>query len=157
MKLTPKDVMNGAQEIWYRSPLVWNDTDNTYEKHYLNVYNSDNELVYASQEEGYESLEPKFAYDGTEIDGVGGQRVYYKMNFNFRTEERYRFEEYVTVEDDNPINSVKLYMARGQDVGLDGLTDTYVFKGTDHSRRIPIESSWSAVFTVGIGRNCIWS
>jgi len=153
MNLTPKDVMNGAQEMWYRSPLVWNDSDNTYEKHYLNVYNDDNELVYASQEVDYSSVEPKFAYDGSEIDGVGGQRVYYKMNFNFRTQEKYRFEEYVITEDDNPINFVKLYMARGQDIGQDGLTDTYVFKGTDYARKVPLESSWSAVFTVGIGRS----
>ena len=152
MNLTPGDVMNGAQEMWYRSPLVWNDTDNTYEEHYLNVYNEDNELVYASQEYDYRSVRPKFAYDGSELDGVGGQRVYYKMNFNFRTQKKYRFEEYVTIEDDNPINSVKLYMARGQDIGQDGLTDTYIFKGKSNARKIPMEASWSMVCTVGIGR-----
>lgn len=152
MNLTPGDVMNGAQEIWYRSPLVWNDTDNEYETHYLNVYNQDNVLVYASKEYEDSSVQPKFAYDGSELDGIGGQRVYYKMHFNFRTEKKYRFEEYVEIADDNPINSVKLYMARGQDVGQDDLTDTYVFKGKDNARKIPIEASWSMVCTVGIGR-----
>ena len=159
VNLSPGDVMNGAQEIWYRSPLVWNDEDNGYEEHYLNVYNEDNVLVYASPlhtspsgSRIYSEPQPKFVTDDSAIDGIGGERVYYKMNFNFRTEKRYRFEEYVTTEDDNPINSVKLYMARAQDIGRDGETNTYVFKGTDYARKIPMECSWSAICTIGIGR-----
>lgn len=152
VNLSPMDVMNGAQEIWYRSPLVWNDPDNTYETHYLNIYNSDDELVYASPTDENANPKPKYANDDSALSGIGGQRVYYKLNFNFRTEEKYRFEEYVKTEDDNPINHVKLYMARAQDIGNDGLTKTYVFKGSEYGRKIPIESGWSAVCTVGIGR-----
>jgi hypothetical protein len=152
MNLSPTDIMNGAQEMWYRSPLVWNDEDNSYESHYLNVYNSDNELVYASVNDTNSMPKPKYVEDDSALNGIGGERVYYKLDMNFRTEEKYRFEEYVEITDDNPINSVKLYSARAQDIGDDGLTDTYVFKGTDYGRKIPIESSWSAVFTTGIGR-----
>jgi len=152
MNLSPSDIMNGAQEVWYRSPLVWNDSDNDYETHYLNVYDSDDNLVFASPNDTYAMPKPKYVVDNSSINGVGGERVYYKLNFNFRSDERYRFEEYVEIVDDNPINSVKLYVARAQDIGNDGETDTYVFKGTDYARKIGIESSWSMVCTIGIGR-----
>lgn len=157
VNISSEHIMNGAQEIWYRSPLVWNSTENDYEKHYLNIYNSDNVLVYASPEDDNSEPKPKYVVDDSALDDsdgnpVGGERVYYKMCMNFRSEERYRFEEYVSIVDDNPINDVQLYMSRGQDIGDDGEDDTYVFKGTGYARRIPIECSWSTIFTIGIGR-----
>lgn len=152
VNMSPKDIMNGAQEFWYRSPLVWNDVDNDYEAHYLNIYDEDNNLVYASTNETYLYPDPKYVTDNSSLEGIGGERVYYKLNMNFRSNKRYRFEEFVEIVDDNSVNTVKLYMARGQDIADDGETSTYVFIGSSHGRKVPAECSWSAVFTIGIGR-----
>lgn len=152
VNMSPKDTMNGAQEIWYRSPLVWDDTDNDYETHYLNIYDDSDNLVYASPNDTYSSPKPKYVVDNSSLDGVGGERVYYKLNMNFRSNTRYRFEEYVEIVDDNPVNSVKLYMARGQDIGDDDETNTYAFVGSPYGRKIPAESSWGMIFAVGLGR-----
>ena len=152
VNMSSGDIMNGAQEIWYRSPLVWNDNDNQYTAHYLNIYDNNNNLVYASPEYEYSEPKPKFVSDNSSLDGVGGTRVYYKLNMNFRSGVRYRFEEYVKIQNNDPINTVKLYMARSQDIANDGETNTFIFKGTPYARRIPIEASWSAIFVIGIGR-----
>ena len=158
INLSAGDLMNGVQEFWYRSPLVWNDPTNPYTVHFLNIYDSNNALIYASPKdttvpdpETYENPSPKYVTDGSSMGGLGGERVYYRLNFPFLTGQIYRFEEHVKTLGDVPINSVQLYMAPLQDIARDGETDTYVFLGSDYARKVPIECAWNALFTYGLG------
>lgn len=139
MNISNRDIMNGAQEMWYRSPLSWdtdeyNDTDTI--QHYLNIYNSDGTLVYAGQS--------KF---------VDTNRSYFKLNMRFYSDERYRFVEYIKTVDENPLNGVEVYFANYQDIGSDGEMDSYLFPGTPKARKFDdLEFSWSMLFVIGIGR-----
>jgi len=133
VNISNRDIMNGAQEIWYRSPVYYDDT--LYESHALNIYDSDGTLVCAEF--------PKFQYEN---------RSYFKLTFKILSDERYRFKEGLAIVDDNPINTVQLYFANYQDIGSDGETDSYVFPGVSQARKFDdMEFSWSMIFVVGIG------
>lgn len=162
VKLGADTIMTGAQEFWYRSPLAWED--DVYEEtahvskpimipeHYLNIYDEDNVLVWASPEPSVFEGNPyprNIADNST--DGTTFERLYYKITMAMRPGIKYRFEEYVKTIDDNPVNSVKLYMSRFQDIANDGYTDTIIFKQSPYSRLIPVECSWGALFTIGLG------
>lgn len=151
INVSPGDLMNGAQEFYYRSPLVWNDATNDYTAHYLNIYDTNNVLVWASTNDTSSLPMPKYQWDNSSLNGVGGQRIYYRINMPFWTEERYRFEEYVTTLNDDPMNHVKVYACRGQDIASDGETHTYIFAHSPYGRKVPVEPSWSAIFTMGMG------
>jgi len=162
VKLSANDLLSGAQEFWYRSPLCWDDTvfavkahesePVSIPEHYLNIYNEDNELVWASPEPSkfVGSPYPRNESDDS-TEGYPYERIYYKISFPFRPNVKYRFEEYVKTIDDNPVNSLKLFMARMQDVGNDGYTTTYIFRGSPYTRLIPEEVSWSMLITMGLG------
>jgi hypothetical protein len=144
-------IMTGAQEIWYRSPLAWdNDTysfiSGNLPNHYLNIYDEDNNLVYAQNPPANYGLAKDDSVDGTDY-----YRVYYRLRMPFDSDTKYRFEEYVKTIDDNPINSVKLFMARAQDIGQNELTDTYIFRNSTAARKIPVECSYGFLFTMGKG------
>lgn len=145
-------LMNGASEFWYRSPIRWDDTvfdesgvDNI-PTHFLNIYDESDNLVYASNFPNMDDCTP---YPKNVLDDSGYERLYYKINMNFRTDVQYRFEEYA--ESANPIQSVDIFMARFQDVANDGQTNTYCFWNTSNARKIATECSWSCIFTIGKG------
>lgn len=145
MNISNRDIMNGAQEMWYRSPLKWdsseyNETASYYDyvkyQHFLNIYDSDGTLVYAGQ--------PWVLEDN---------RSYFKLNMRFYSDERYQFIEYIRTQDENPLNGIEVYFANYQDIGSDGEMDSYVFPGTPHARKFDdMELSWSMTFVIGIGR-----
>ena len=152
-------LMNGASEFWYRSPLRWDDTvydewagpgiPFTIPEHYINIYDDNDNLVYATPF----SLTGNLSIPGPSVvlDDSGYERLYYKINMNFRTDVTYRVEEYVKTIGNNPINTVDLFMARFQDIADDGETNTYNFYNTSHARKVSTECSWSAIFTLGKG------
>jgi hypothetical protein len=148
-------LMNGASELWYRSPLRWDDSV-FYESgggipyHYINIYDDVYNLVYASSDH---SLTGNTMIPSPTVvaDDSGYERLYYKINMNFRTEVTYRVEEYVKTIGNNPINSVDLFMARFQDIADDGEINTYNFWNTSHARKVATECSWSCIFTLGKG------
>ena len=159
IELTPNKIMTGASEFWYRSPLVYNDTDNDYTAHFLNIYDEAGMLVWASP---YSVFTPAYPFytnnpvnktinDTSSYSGVGGERVYYKITMNLRGNVKYKFCEFVKTLGDVPVNEVKLYMCPAQDIASDDLTDTFCFVGTPNARKVPFECSWSAILTVGIG------
>lgn len=146
MEISSGDIMNGAQEIWYRSPLEWDEDiyngtvritgETTSYHHYLNIYNSDSTLVYAQM-----------------ADNISDNRSYFKLNMKFYSGEKYVFKEFVKTDSLDPINSVDVYMAEYQDIGSDDLMDSYFFPGTPQALKVDdIELSWSEVFIIGIGR-----
>lgn len=145
MNISNRDIMNGAQEMWYRSPLKWdsseyNDTggltDYEHQQHILNIFDSDGTLVYAGQSWILED-----------------NRSYFKLNMRFYSDERYQFIEYIKTQDENPLNGIEVYFANYQDIGSDGEMDSYVFPGTPHARKFDdMELSWSMTFVIGIGR-----
>ena len=145
-------IMNGAQEMWYRSPIRWDNTKFkeyveydadgkkiVYPHHYLNVYDSQGNLIFATPE-GYNIHSLVFE-----------DRVYTYLNCNFRSGETYTFIEYVEPVDGNPINSFELYFAPTQDIANDNQTETIVYPNTSYSKITDIECSWSMVFQVGLG------
>ena len=148
VNLSPSDIMNGAQEMWYRSPLLWNSDEYNDEDHGLNIYDSDGVLVYASIGFDLDDLSSDMVLEPKMRDN----RTYFKLNMNFRTEERYRFIEYIRTTDNNSINKIQLYLAHAQDIGQDGEVSTYFFPGTAHARKLNIECSWGLLCTIGIGR-----
>jgi hypothetical protein len=151
IEISTNKLMNGASELWYRSPLNWDDS--IYAEtggrpyHYLNIYDDDNNLVWANTNPAFDAIPNQTQI----LDGSGRERLYYKINMNFKTDMTYRFEEYVKTDADNPINSVQLFMARQQDIASDENMFTYVFWGTTHARKINTECSWSCIFTLGKG------
>jgi hypothetical protein len=162
MQLEPDVIMTGAQEYWYRSPLAWEDSiykSTAHEsfpinvpEHYLNIYDEDNVLIWTSpQPSKFEGNPYPRAIEDNSTENTTFKRIYYKIMMPIRPDVRYRFEEYVKTIDDNPVNSVKLYMANLQDIALDEEKDTFIFKQSPYSRLIPVECSWGAIFTVGIG------
>lgn len=48
VNITPQILMNGASQLWYRSPLAWDNTTYQGTQHYLNIYDDTDTLVYAS-------------------------------------------------------------------------------------------------------------
>lgn len=155
VNFSAEDVMNGAQEIWYRSPLVY-DQD-TMDGHILNIYRADdNQLVWSNinnSNTNYDNNDgPLFKKDNSTIDAMADYyRVYYRLNFPLRSGERYRIEEYISFDGDDPQNTIKLYMAPFQDLADDQEQATYIFFGTSNARKIPRECSWSMLFKFGIG------
>jgi hypothetical protein len=118
-------------------------------------------LVYASL--GVANLPgvPSYTSDQTDVsirysdDSVVNttyQRLYIKMEFPFRTDKTYKIKEYIKTVGDLPINTIKYFVAVNQDILDDNETDSYIFVGTSGARKIQVESSWSMVCLVGIGR-----
>ncbi len=160
VEFSPEDVMNGAQQIWFRSPIAYDDTK--FDGHILNIYREeDNVLVWANMNESdmtpTHSRRHRYDYpvikkdNSTVGDGSPYYRIYYRLNFPLRSGVTYRIEEFVKLDVDNPVNSVVLYMASHQDIADDGHQTTYVFPYSDNSRMIPQECSWSVLFKYGIG------
>jgi hypothetical protein len=148
-------LMNGASEFWFRSPLAWDNDifhgDVDHPHHYLNIYDDDDVLVWASPNDYIPG--DKVVRDNS-TNGLASNyyRIYYKINMNFRTDVRYRFEEYVRpMNSGDAINHVDVFMARLQDIAGDSETDMYAFWGTGYTRKLTTEASWSAIFTLGKG------
>jgi hypothetical protein len=160
VEFKPTDIMNGASMTWYRSPIAY-DPD-AFEGHVLNIYRvSDDELIWANLNNSYDVGKtftpywadyPKFKADNS-TTGVMSEyeRIYYRLNVPLQSGVEYRFEEFLKVQDDVPQNSIKLYMAPGQDIADDGNQRTYIFSDTSNARMIPAEASWSILFKVGRG------
>jgi len=159
VNLSSEDIMNGAQEMWYRSPIYWDslvyeevtydgdeddrfstiDDEMTMYYWWLNIYEDETDtLVYATRERPFDQM-----YE---------HRMYDHLSMKFKSNTKYRFEEYLRPDSGNSINTIKLYFANQQDIGSDDLTDTYIFFGTTQAKKIPVECSWSMIFTHGIGR-----
>jgi hypothetical protein len=156
VKIGSNKLMNGASEFWYRSPIRWDptvydysDVAKLYPESYLNIYDDAGNIVWASPSTSVSGS--PLPYPRVVTDRSGVPRIYYKVDMNFKTDVTYRFEEYVETDSNNPLNSVQLFMARQQDIASDGLTDTYIFWGTTHARKIATECSWSIIFTIGKG------
>ena len=156
LKLDPADIMNGAQQIWFRSPLAYDDDE--YEGHILNIYReSDDQLVWSNMNEsdhyGWTEEYPKIRSDNSTTGVMSDyKRVYYRLNLPFYSDVEYRFEEYVKIKNDNAVNDVVVYMAHGQDIADDGIQTTYVLFDSSSARMIPTEASWGMIFKVGIGQ-----
>jgi hypothetical protein len=158
VNLSSRDIMNGCQEFWYRSPIAWdtsiyNTSGNNTPQYYLNIYRaSDNVLVYASPDPSSDGTPAyKLASDNS-TDASGFKRVYLRVNFPLVSDTKYRFEEYVKTLNDIPLNSVKIWTCNSQDIGNDGLTQMYIFKGSIYARALPVEASYGMIITWGIGR-----
>lgn len=160
VEFKPSDVMNGASMTWYRSPIAYDPDE--FEGHVLNIYRvSDDELIWANLNASYdvgfvgipyEPDYPKFKADNSTTGVMSGyERIYYRLNVPLQSGVEYRFEEFLKVKDDVPQNSMKLYMAPGQDIADDENQRTYIFSDTSNARMIPCESSWSILFKVGRG------
>jgi hypothetical protein len=157
MNIPANKLMNGASEFWFRSPLAW-DTDIFFGgvstnagSHFLNIYDDDDTLVWASPNDNIPQR--KFVRDNS-TNGLTSNyyRIYYKIDMNFITNVRYRFEEYIRpLNSGDAINYVDVFMARFQDIAGDGETDMYTFWGTNYTRKLTTEASWSIVFTLGKG------
>jgi len=160
VEFKPTDIMNGASMTWYRSPIAYDPDE--FEGHVLNIYRvSDDELIWANLNDSYdvgramtpyEADYPKFKADNS-TTGVMSEyeRIYYRLNVPLQSGVEYRFEEFLKVKDDVAQNSMKLYMAPGQDIADDGNQRTYIFSDTSNARMIPVEASWSILFKVGRG------
>jgi hypothetical protein len=148
LKIPATLIMNGAQEIWYRSPLRWDDTVYDGTQHYLNIFDSSGALVFASFNSDLTNPtpDPKIV-----LDRSGYERVYYKLNFPFRSDQQYHVMEYVKTIGNNPINKVDLFFVRMQDIGADGEMNTYLFVNAPQARKIPIECSFGIIATLGMG------
>lgn len=138
-EISSKYIMNGAQEMWYRSPVQW-DEEHFYNfssrpRYFLNIYDSDENLVYAGR--------AMFIFEG---------RIYFKLNFKFYSAEKYRFVEGARTIGEDPLTMLTVYFANNQDIGDDDKVDAYIFQTSDQARKIEgLELSWSMVFLVGIG------
>lgn len=160
MELTPEGLMNGASEIWYRSPLVW-DTQH-YKNYYLNIWEKNESggsdtLVYATSQQ-YES------HNGIWVDGFSTipisfirydnssqYRIYQKLNMNFRTSTTYYFREYVETKDNIPLNTFKCFILDYPYLGYPQENATYFFQDSPYSYKITQSCSWSMVPIIGIG------
>lgn len=149
MNLDPTGLMNGASEIWYRSAIVWDST--LFKNYYLNIIDDSGNLVYASTDGNIVSTPSPYVVK----DNSGYERIYQKMNIDFRTNTRYIFKEYIETNDDIPINKFKCFFLDFTDLGNDNETDTYVFQGSPYSNKIARECSWSMVPIIGIGASGI--
>jgi len=154
MNLSAEDIMNGAQEVWYRSPLAYDTTQ--MDGHVLNIWNTQTgDLIWCNlvNEGVWDANDnPYIRKDNSTVGNASGyHRVYYRLNLNLRTGVRYRVEEYVSMIGDNPTNSIALYMAAFQDVADDGEQATYIFFNTSNARKIPQECAWSILCKFGIG------
>lgn len=141
-ELSPHDVMNGVQEMWYRSPVKWDDD---YQYYYINIWDTETDtLVYAGE---YGS-----SYNDRGISFVEDERLYFKLNFKLFSANRYRVVEGAYTVDTNPITSVNVFFANNQDIANDDEMDSYIFPGTPQSRKFEcLELSWSMACIVGIG------
>lgn len=140
VNLSSKDVMNGVQEMWYRSPVKWQDNFDidpfyNYPLYFLNIYDSSDTLVFASN-----------------ADLVEDNRTFFKLNFKLYSGERYKFVEGVCTDDDDPLSSLTVFFSQYQDIGYDLELDSYVFPLTPDAKKYEgLEFSWSLVCQVGIG------
>lgn len=147
ISLSPAGLMNGASETWFRSAIIWNDK--IFDEYYLNVFDSNGALVYATMDtSGGLKTSP---YENIIHDASTYDRIYQKLNMNFRTGERYTFKEYVTTKDDVPINRFNCFFLDFFDIGGDNETNTYVFSGSPFANKIPRECSWSMIAVIGMG------
>jgi len=147
IKLSSDDIMNGVQEMWYRSPLKWDQylynqtstynfsTHHSRYRHYLNIYDYNHQLIYAGQ--------PLY----NRLD-----RNYFKINMPLESDETYTFYEYVKTHNDDPINDAIFYFADNQDIADDGHNSSYIFPGGVSALKITnLELGWSLIAQVGIG------
>jgi hypothetical protein len=145
MSIDPTGLMNGASEIWYRSAIVWEET--TYLKYYLNIFDDTGALIYATTTDSFTTTPTPYVV----TDNSGYERIYQKMNINFRTNVKYYFREYIETIDDIPLNKFKCFFLDFVDLGQDNETDTYVFQGSPYANKLTRECSWSMVPIIGIG------
>jgi len=160
VQLSPKDLMTGTSDFFYRSPILWDPA--LYSEYYLNIYDSDDELVFASMSDVAGTppfLNPDFRYSSfpylisdNSTNETGYERLYMRICMALRTEETYTFKEYIKTVGDLPINSIKIELAVGQDIGNDNITSSYIFLGSSAPRKIMCEPSWSMLCLVGLGR-----
>ena len=161
VNVSPSDIMTGCQDFWYRSPLAWNFTlyeeegpgSNKDTPHWmLNIYDDDDNLVYVSSDWSNNSngMVNHYRKDAS-VQGTDYYRLYSRIQMNFRTEEKYRFVEYIQTENNDAINNIAIFMCRAQDIADDELTATYLFPGKQGARMIPVECSWGMLCTTGIG------
>lgn len=149
MQLSSEGLMNGASEIWYRSSIVWNEQ--IFKEYYLNIYETNysgpDKLIYATTDSTIDTPPHPYVIH----DGSGYDRIYQKLNINFKTNTQYIFMEYIKTIDDVPLNNFQMFFLDFQDLGKDNETATYVFWDSSHSNKILRECSWSMVPVIGIG------
>lgn len=182
VNISALQIMNGASQLWYRSPLAWDNSTYQGTQHYLNIYDDEDNLVYASTDydahlgSGFYNRipDPKILVDnsGNYTDSeiinmtshglptiykkIGSNnyfnRSYFQLNMNFQTGVKYRFEEYIKTIGNASLSNFTLFMCPNQDIAGDNETKTYIFYNTPYSREIPIECSWGFIATIGKGR-----
>lgn len=142
------DIMTGVQEMYFRSPLMWDDAVYQAGEHYLNIFDEDDNLIFATRvSDNYPQI-----VDDQSVNGTSYKRVYYKLEFPFRNDIKYTFKEYVKTIGNNPVNNIGYFVCQQQDIANDNETASYIFHGTAGARKLLIEASWGMVCTVGIGR-----
>jgi len=175
VEIDPSDAMTGCQAFLYRSPLcfdpdvmeTWynpppNPDPGNYTYYMLNIFNSSGACVYVSDAFGptldnVTGDRPALIYGGcatpdNSTRGTNYRRYYQRPMMEFRTGETYTFKEYFVPKDYNPINSIKIYMSRHQDIANDGYENTYIFTNSSYARMVPVQCSYGMILTVGVGK-----
>lgn len=157
-RLNASQLMNGASEIYYRSPLQWNAN---YSAAYLDIVTLDaqgheNGLVAAAR------YMDSPAADDANDSLLANNRLYYHLSGAFVTGQIYTVNEYVVTKGSPPLALPELpvFMDEGQDVAGDGFHTTRLFPGHREERdfgystdpQAPFfELGWSLRAFVGMG------
>ncbi|MFA5861320.1 MAG: hypothetical protein WDA16_06450 [Candidatus Thermoplasmatota archaeon] len=124
VNFSPKDLMNGASDLYYRSPVKW--ISQNYSEHYVNILGPQGELVAAAR-----YLENRPTID-TNDSLEQNARLYYHFTGLFFTGTLYTINEYIVTKGQPPLALAELvaYVAEGQDIAEDGRITTRLFPGT---------------------------
>jgi hypothetical protein len=160
--LQPKLIMNGASELHWRSPIAWDPT--TYRHAYLNILDEAGHVVAAARYCPTGDASCVGSVSGVTVnpasDGlVDHGRLYYHLGMMLHSGQRYFVNEWVTLASGSATNMARVWIAQGQDIGMDGLTafrflpDTMgesVFNYQTTNTTMGMEAAWSALFYIGL-------
>ena len=140
VNLSPERVMNGASDLYFRSPLQWNAN---YTGHYVQIRETDNNgnagtvvaasRYLASWSEGVSRSSTKDTNDSLVLDG----RLYYQLHGLFYSGKVYTIDEFVTTTGTPALAMSELwvYIAEGQDIAEDDISTTRMFPGHGPAER----------------------
>lgn len=140
VNLSPERVMNGASDLYFRSPLQWNAN---YTGHYVQIRETDNNgnagtVVAASRylaawSEGVSRSSTKDTNDSLVLDG----RLYYQLPGLFYSGKVYTIDEFVTTTGTPALalSELWVFIAEGQDIAEDRISTTRMFPGHGPAER----------------------
>jgi hypothetical protein len=156
------DIMNGASEFYWRSPVKFDAANLT--AHYLNIVELNDDGTTKRLVAAARYMENRPTTDTTDAL-LSNERLYYRLSGLFHSDRVYTVNEYVVTREIGgaplALSELHVYVSEGQDIGGDNLKITRLFPGhgtverhygaTTKEGEQWFELGWGARFYIGMG------